>query len=65
MEDDGHTLSYENLIAPSSRAASFAKPLNRSVIGSMNDLILRDMSRSCVSLSESGGGFGLFDSVDE
>ena len=40
MEDDGQSFTYQKFVAPSSRLVSFAKPLNRSVIGSMNDLIL-------------------------
>ena len=40
MEDDGQSFIYQKFVAPSSRTVSFAKPLNRSVIGSMNDLIL-------------------------
>jgi hypothetical protein len=40
MEDDGQSFIYQRFVAPSSGLVSFAKPLNRSVIGSMNDLIL-------------------------
>jgi hypothetical protein len=39
MEDDGQSFIYQRFVAPSSSLVSFAKPLNRSVIGSMNDLI--------------------------
>ena len=42
MEDDGQSFIYQKFVAPSSRLVSFAKPLNRSVIGSMNDLIACD-----------------------
>lgn len=38
-EYDGQAFAYEKSIAPSSAAVSFAKALNRSVTGSMNDLI--------------------------
>ncbi len=39
MEDDGQLFVYQRFIAPSSGLVSFAKALNRSVIGSMNELI--------------------------
>ena len=39
MEDDGQEFLYQRLIAPSSATVRFAKPLDRSVIGSLNDLI--------------------------
>jgi hypothetical protein len=39
MEDDGQEFIYHRLIAPSSSMVRFAKPLNRSITGSMNDLI--------------------------
>jgi hypothetical protein len=39
MEDDGQAFIYQKFVAPSSRTVSFAKALNRSVTGSMNDLI--------------------------
>jgi hypothetical protein len=39
MEDDGLAFVYQKFIAPSSATVSFAKALNRSVTGSMNDLI--------------------------
>jgi hypothetical protein len=39
MEDDGQAFAYQRFIAPASGAATFAKALNRSVTGSMNDLI--------------------------
>ena len=38
-EDDGQAFAYQRFIAPSSATVSFAKALNRSVTGSMNDLI--------------------------
>ncbi len=39
MADDGQSFSYQRLVAPASGTVSFAKALNRSVTGSMNDLI--------------------------
>jgi hypothetical protein len=39
MEDDGQAFIYQKFVAPSSATVSFAKALNRSVTGSMNDLI--------------------------
>jgi hypothetical protein len=39
MEDDGQSFIYQRFVAPSSGTVSFAKALNRSVTGSMNDLI--------------------------
>ncbi len=39
MEDDGQAFAYHRFIAPASGTVSFAKALNRSVTGSMNDLI--------------------------
>jgi hypothetical protein len=39
MEDDGQSFTYQTFVAPISGTISFAKPLNRSVIGSMSDLI--------------------------
>ncbi len=39
MEDDGQQFAYRKFIAPASGTVSFAKALNRSVTGSMNDLI--------------------------
>jgi hypothetical protein len=39
MEDDGQAFAFQRFIAPGSGTVSFAKALNRSVIGSMNDLI--------------------------
>jgi len=37
MEDDGQQFAYRKFIAPESGAIEFAKALNRSVTGSMND----------------------------
>ena len=39
LEDDRHESIYLRFIAPASGTVSFAKALNRSVTGSMNDLI--------------------------
>jgi hypothetical protein len=39
MEDDGQAFVYQRFIAPAGGTISFAKALNRSVTGSMNDLI--------------------------
>ena len=39
MVDDGLEFHYLRLVAPASVRASFSKALNRSVTGSMNDLI--------------------------
>jgi hypothetical protein len=39
MEDDGQAFAYQRFIAPASGSISFAKALNRSVTGSMNDLV--------------------------
>lgn len=39
MEDDGQEFVYRKFIAPASGSVSFAKALNRSVTGSMNDHI--------------------------
>jgi hypothetical protein len=38
-ESDGQAFVYQKFIAPSSATVSFAKALNRSVTGSMNDMI--------------------------
>ena len=40
MEADGHAKIYQKHIAPSTGTVSFAKALNRQVIGSMNELII-------------------------
>ena len=40
MEDDGKESVYEQHIIPSSGTVTFAKSLNRSVIGSMNELVM-------------------------
>jgi hypothetical protein len=40
MEDDGKESVYEKHIIPSTGSVTFAKSLNRSVIGSMNELVM-------------------------
>ena len=39
MEDDGQESAYGRFIAPASGSTGFAKAFNRSVSGSMNDMI--------------------------
>ena len=39
LESDGQQAAYEQFIAPASETVRFAKALNRSVTGSMNDLV--------------------------
>jgi hypothetical protein len=38
MEEDGQKAAYERFIAPASTSVRFAKALNRSITGSMNDM---------------------------
>ena len=38
MEDDGQAFVYQRFVAPSSGVVTFAKALNRSVTGSLNEL---------------------------
>jgi Domain of unknown function (DUF6933) len=45
MEDDGQAFCYQTFVAPTSGTVRFAKALNRSVVGSMNDLIGHAMGR--------------------
>lgn len=40
MEDDGQAFTYQRLIVPACSSIRFAKASNRSVTGSMNELIL-------------------------
>ena len=40
MEDDGQGFVYQRFIAPSNATVSFAKALDRTVIGSMNELVM-------------------------
>ena len=40
MEDDGKERVYEQHIIPATGSVTFAKSLNRSVIGSMNELVM-------------------------
>ncbi len=39
LTDDGFSIIFHNFIAPASETVSFSKALNRSVTGSMNELI--------------------------
>lgn len=39
MADDGQEFCYLRFIAPATRSIQFSKALNRSVVGSMNDLV--------------------------
>ena len=39
MEDDGQSFIYQRLIAPTSASVKFAKALDRSVTGSINELV--------------------------
>ena len=39
MEEDGQSVAFQKSIAPSTASVTFAKALNRSVTGSMNDHI--------------------------
>ena len=39
MQDDGYQFIYERIIAPETARVSFSKALNRSVTGSMNELV--------------------------
>lgn len=39
MEDDGQSFVYQRLIAPTSGSVRFAKALDRSAIGSINELV--------------------------
>jgi hypothetical protein len=39
LEADGQLFTYERLISPAAATVQFAKALDRSVIGSMNDLV--------------------------
>jgi hypothetical protein len=41
IRDDGHAFLFERLIAPSTARVAFSKPLNRAIIGSMNDLVFQ------------------------
>ncbi len=39
MEDDGQSFVYHRLIAPTSTSVKFAKALDRSTVGSINELV--------------------------
>ena len=60
MEDDGLAFVYQRFIAPASETVSFAKALDRSVTGSMNDLVYHAKMRLTEGgLSPHGVGFKL------
>jgi hypothetical protein len=40
MEDDGEQFAYRKFIKPETETVNFAKALNRSVIGSINELVM-------------------------
>ena len=40
MDDDGQSFAYQRFIVPASSSVKFAKALNRSVTGSINDMIV-------------------------
>jgi hypothetical protein len=44
MEDDGQAFVYHQFIAPAGGTARFAKALDRSILGSMNELIVHAMA---------------------
>ena len=59
LEQDGLSSVYRDFIAPSSGTVRFAKALNRSVIGSMTELILSvesGLTENSVSLPDVGMG---------
>jgi hypothetical protein len=39
LEDDGYVFAYQRFITPASETVNFAKALNRSVTGSLNELV--------------------------
>lgn len=39
MDDDGQSFVYQRLIAPTSASVKFVKALNRSTVGSINELV--------------------------
>jgi hypothetical protein len=50
MEDDGQSFVYQRLIAPASANVRFAKALDRSVTGSINELV--KLATSCLQSDE-------------
>jgi hypothetical protein len=62
MEDDGQGFAYHRFVAPSGDTIRFAKSLNRSVMGSMNELtklakfVLADGERSPFDLGSELNG---------
>lgn len=64
MEDDGQQFVYQKFIAPSSGSVQFAKALNRSVTGSIKELILTaEMLLAEDDLSPHDLGFRLNDTL--
>lgn len=64
LEGDGQGAIYQKFIAPSSETIHFAKALNRSVIGSMNELIADATFRLAVDeVSPHDLGFFLNDTL--
>jgi hypothetical protein len=62
MEDDGQAFVYQRFIAPASGVVQFGKALNRSVTGSMNDMIYHaQMGLTEGGLSPHDTGFKLND----
>jgi len=41
IRDDGHEFIFERLVAPSTATVTFSRALDRSVTGSMNDLVFQ------------------------
>jgi hypothetical protein len=39
MEEDGQAFTYQRFIVPATGTTTFARALNRSIVGSMNELI--------------------------
>jgi len=62
MEDDGQQFAYRKFIAPSTGTVQFAKALNRSITGSMKELILTAEMWLCeADISPHDVGFKLND----
>ncbi len=59
MEDDGQQFAYRKFIAPASGTVSFAKALNRSVTGSMNDHVQATKFYLADDMAPHEIGFGL------
>jgi len=64
MEDDGQQFAYRQFIAPASGTIQFAKALNRSVTGSMKELIFTaEMWLFAAELSPHEVGFKVNDTL--